>query len=156
MFKFSFNKNKAKIIETKTFSEISGFSFDYPVFKNWGIKAVEKKSDNEYIIWVDWPQDINFDNPPQINIKKIQEQKIPVFEKISDVNENKNSTSYEFIYFPDNYIERYDPKEHWDAIHFYKNDFLDGVLIDMPIDEPDYGFSREIFVKKIIETFKFD
>lgn len=69
---FSFlNKNKAEIIETKTFSEMPGFSFEYPVFKGWEVKEIKKISENEYNIFFNVPEDVELYMPPQLNIKKV-------------------------------------------------------------------------------------
>ena len=52
---------KQKITETKTFSEIPGFSFEYPVFKDWEINSIEKVNNEEYIVYLNYPENIAFE-----------------------------------------------------------------------------------------------
>jgi len=86
---FSFlNKNKTGIVETKTFSEIPGFSFEYPVPKD-GIKEVRKINENEYSIFFDTPEGINFEVAPQIKIVKNYDGSAGFNKRLLKINQNK-------------------------------------------------------------------
>ena len=131
---FSFlNKNKAEIAEVKTFSEIPGFSFNYIIFKNWGVREVKKIEDNEYNIFFSYPNNINLYQYPQLNIKK---------EKIGSIIQSKGN--------PQGINDFYDNK----TLIFYNNkNFIKINLVAGGIEKE--GFSEKILLNKIIETFKF-
>lgn len=164
-FMFPLLNPKYKINSIKTFSEDPSFVFDYPEFKNWEVKEILKQ-ENRYIFHLNYPDDIDFAYPPIITIYNQiihSRQKMSFQEKnhsdfkvvLKNKKINKYGVNCEFIYFPSNYIEGYEPKGNWDAMHFYKTDLVGGVLIDISSIPDGKGFLRDVFIKKVIETFRF-
>ncbi|MBU3895733.1 hypothetical protein KKG36_00190 [Patescibacteria group bacterium] len=133
------NKNKPKIIETKTFSEISGFSFEYPVFKNWEVAEIKKISENEYYIKFNVPGDVELYMPPQLNIKKINEPS-----KQTDnlgMKKNANGVWYSELSGLLGYV-------------FSSNNFRVVItLISGGVEKK--GFLSQVTINKIIDSFKF-
>lgn len=125
---------KTGIIEIKTFSEIPGFSFDYPVFKEWTAKVVKEK-DNYYAIYLSHNK-IDFGIAPQIKIiKKTQLAQID----LTKLNTNPNGVKY--IY-----------NEDESKIFFYTSGFTVDIY---PFLYESNGYSGKAFVDKVLETFKF-
>ena len=128
---FSF-LNRSKIAEIKTFSEIPGFTFEYPVFKDWEINGIKKIDDNEYAIFLNYPDSIDFYVAPQIKIRKIKEQDV---EKIN-YQKNPNGASY------------YEDKGN---ITFVGPFFVNVI----PFLHEGNGYSNKIFTERVIKTFRF-
>ena len=134
---------KQKITETKTFSEIPGFSFEYPVFKDWEINSIEKVNNEEYIVYLNYPENIAFEVAPQIKINKIDNyQREPgmIDDPISfEIKKNQRGFSYG------------EPGDG--SLEFYADNFR--IKIE-PFSHEGNGYSGKVFVQKIIETFKFN
>lgn len=73
----SYFLNQPRPVATKTFSEIPGFSFQYPEFKGWKTGIPVKVNDNEYVILISYPENIDFITQPQMRIKKIPIDSLP-------------------------------------------------------------------------------
>lgn len=135
--------NKPKIVEIKTFSEIPGFSFEYPVFKGWEVNEIKKNSENEYVMFLNYPDSTDFYVAPQIKIKKIEYyQRKPgmVDEPISfEVKKNPQGISY--------------GKPNDGSLEFYADNFR--IRIE-PFAYEGNGYSNKIFIQKIIDSFKFE
>ena len=143
---------KLEILEMKHFSEISGFVFDYPIFKGWEIERIETKTENEYVIWFTWPdKNILLAIPPHMKIKKMEAGENLEFERVTELQETKNGVEYEYVYLPSNHGEGYDPKGYWDGVHFFTENPSNGVLIEINTGEQ----KRDMMMKNIIETFEF-
>jgi len=155
-------KNKAKIVETRTFSEIPGFSFEYPVFKGWEVKEIKKISENEYQIYFNGPLGSDSAVVPYINIKKVEGKpmlisQMPLDIQIRDaglnlIKQNNNGTTF-FVFDSSAYSKDYKPKQgEWNYVILPL--ILGNVRISKFSSEP--GFDENIFVDKIIETFSDD
>ncbi len=127
------NKNKAKVIETKTFSEIPGFSFEYPVFEGWEANKIEKINNDEYYIHFSIPAGIELFMAPQVNIKK---------EKIGLTSQGIGNPQNIPYYIKDSILT------------FYDNEKSIKISLVAGGREKE-GFSQKILFDKIIETFKF-
>lgn len=130
--------NQPKNIENRTFSEIPGFSFEYPVFKEWEVKEIKRVSENEFEIFLNYPDLIDFYTPPKIKIKKDTSPMSDYF----GININKNNVYYDFL--PDSNS----------VLVFYQNKVR--VTIDFSNIIEDLSFSRKALAQKIINTFRFD
>lgn len=143
---------RPKIIETKTFSEIPGFSFEYPVFKGWEFASIKKVSDSEYILYLNNPSNIDFDAAPQIKIVKSEyAYKGPnnsTIENNPNIKTNKNGAKYYMIL-------RYDNPEISEGLPFMNFYASDSTVTIYPFMHEGNGYSGKVFVDKIIETFKF-
>lgn len=128
---FSFLKSQ-KIAETKMFSEISGFSFEYPVFKGWEVKEVKKVNENSYIIFLKNPTNFGFNVGPEINIEK---------GKIGLISQGIGNPQGFPYYIKDNILTFYDSENSIKISYFTGSE--------------KQGFARKISFDKIIETFKF-
>jgi hypothetical protein len=122
------------IVETKLF-EGEGFSFEYPVFKEWEIKFIENVRENEWVIYLNWPDTIDFEAPTQIHIEKSQ------LGPVLQATGNPQGVSY--FYSPN---ARY-------TLTFYNNTHQVELWIFYYSEE--HGFSKKAFDKKVIETFRF-
>jgi hypothetical protein len=122
---FYFLNPKYKITETKTFSEIPGFSFDYPVFKGWESDKLKiEKSEYPY----KGPNGSSIDDNPNI---KTNENGVKYY-----MNLRKNSENSLGLPF----------------INFYSSD---SIVTIYPFMHEGDGYSAKVFADKIIETFKF-
>jgi hypothetical protein len=130
---------KYKITETKTFSEIPGFSFDYPVFKGWKVSEIKKYSEDEYRIFLNNPSQVKFEIAPQIIIKK-QNAQASIELESAVMQKNKNNIYYSY----------YEDAKNGNHIIFY-GDFIK-VSIYPFMHEGD-GYSSKEFIKEVIETF---
>ena len=135
-----------KIIETKTFSEIPGFTFEYPVFEGWEVSMIKKINSQEYNLFLTDgnPRHRKVDEKfqPRINIKKKGATHIDPKEKNFNINNNKVKY-YSFL------------KQELDGmpyINFYADSFT--IVIHPFLHEGD-GYSGKIMTEKIIETFNF-
>ena len=140
------NKNKAKVIETKTFSEIPGFSFEYPVFEGWGsskpqIKQNNKTGDITATIFLSYPTNMDFLIPPTVTIVK-SNRMVKLDPKGYIFKKNNNGANYYYA----------EDQKTFGSVTFSSSDFL--VDINTFAHERD-GFSGKVLVDKIIETFKF-
>jgi len=140
---FSFiNKNKqnnqsgnvSNIVETKTFSEIPGFSFEYPVFKGWEVDKVKKDSESEYSIF--------FKNPlltgvaPSMRIVKTK-----AFVTLNkELKENLNRIKY-----------AYDKEKNLLTFYITTAAFYVDIY---PFGYEGDGYSGNVLADKIIDSFK--
>jgi hypothetical protein len=147
---------KSKLIENKKFSCLAGFTFEYPVFKNWEVKTIEKKGENECIIWFNWPGNILFAVPPNIMVSKTKELGLDYLngiriEGISPMDRIPSSfakTNPQNILY-DNISDPTIPP----TLRFYGKDF--GVRIEAYSTE-EMGFGKDqVFFKKVISSFNF-
>ena len=139
---FSFlNKNKLKIIETKTFSEIPGFIFEYPVFKGWEVSLIKKINESDYQIFFSCPFETTI--APYMKIINSNVGKTEIF-KILKYKENPNGVYYSYN----------KNSQIGDNIEFINKKYSK-VNIYPFMHEGD-GYSGKILVQKIIDTFKFE
>jgi len=142
---FSFLKSP-KEAEFKTFSEISGFTFEYPVFKGWEpekprITQDDKTKDIIAVIPLNNPTKINFEMVPSIRIAKVASE-IPT-ESISTIMlKNKNNALYSF----------YEDSKNGNHVIFYTSGYQINIY---PFLRNGDGYSGKVLMDKIIETFKF-
>ena len=136
-----FNSKKEEAGKTKTFSEIEGFSFDYPVFEWWELGEPQITKNNNTgdvtaIIFLKYLGNIDFGVAPQIKIvKKIQLAQID----LTKLSTNPNGVKY--IY-----------NKEEGKIFFY----APGFTVDIyPFIYESNGYSGKAFVDKVLETFKF-
>lgn len=139
-----------KIIETKTFSEIPGFAFEYPIFKNWEVSQIKKINENEYYIFFKCPFETAV--APYMKIEKISNLSLtylsdtknhPPIGGIPTLNAKKNKNNILYDSLEDSTMPY--------TIQFYEKDF--GVRIKPFIHEGD-DYSGKLFVKTIINSFK--
>lgn len=135
---FSF-LNKPKIVEIKTFSELPGFTFDYPVFEKYEISSIEKVNETEYKILFHFPKEETFHKlreaeSPTITIKK---------EKLEGIKRGTGNPKGIPYYLEKNTLTFYDNKE------WVKIDFSYGVIFETS------GFPKKILFNRIIDSFKF-
>lgn len=129
---------KPKIIEIKTFSEIPGFSFEYPVFKGWAVSLVKKMNENEYQIF--YSCSFGTAIAPSMRVEK---NKYIFYASIPGAI-NPNKILYYLIEASDgNHIIFFDPKENFN-VDIY------------PYAYEGDGYSEKVLTDKIIETFKFN
>jgi len=137
---YLFKDDNVGAVGTKTFSEISGFTFEYPVFNGWEVKEINKVSENEYYIKFNVPRDVELYMPPQLNIKKINESS-----KQTDnlwIKKNVNGVWYSELSGLMGY-------------GFFSNDFRVIItLVSGGVEEK--GFSNLVALNKIIDSFKFN
>lgn len=144
--------SKSKITETKTFSEIPGFSFEYPVFKDWEVGGAMKINDSEFNIVnssVDQKNkkfnDIVFVN---IGVKKEADSNYQWGPRPSI---NPNSVSY--------YPIAYDKRQNGSLV-FFNTEEKYVVVIKPTFQGLSMGIRndrlRDAVANKIIETFKFE
>lgn len=129
-----------------TCSGITGFTFRYPVFKDWKVKRIVSEKEGKCTIYFKWPAGISYEVPPQIKIEKISElgQKFMI-EKLrggspsedilddsgmkiivimSAKTKNPAAIPYEYVPDPAMYIESHVFKKgEWDWLVFYGQDF---------------------------------
>lgn len=153
---FSF-LNKPKVIETKTFSAIPGFSFEYPEFKGWESSEPKITKNDEVkevaaIIGLNTPTNILFGVSPQIKIVKSgYAYKGPNNTTIEDnpnLKINGNGARYYMI------LQYSNPEisEGLPFINFYASD---SIITIYPFMREGDGYSGKAFVDKVIETFRF-
>ena len=142
--------NAGEVFGYKTFdcSEIGGFSFKFPDFKGWEFKYVEKIDVNLCIIYFNWPDDIEYEVPPAIEVKKVDLENISQTKK-----QNPQNISYEYIQDSSIYVDGHKFAEgDWDWLVFYGKDFNVRIARNMFGEPP---FDADLFYSKIIETFDF-
>jgi hypothetical protein len=132
---FSF-LNKPKVVETKTFSEIPGFSFEYPVFKGWEVNKIEKIDENQYYVML---------NHPQYLLKKLA----PIMVVEKEPTEIKSVAN--MLKNPQNipYTMQISTPMAPHLVTFYADNFK--VTIKPTLDEK----REKLLADKVIETFKF-
>lgn len=131
---------------SKIFSKISGFSFEYPIFKDWiptKEEILEDKNSGAItaIITLKNPTKIKFEIGPKIRVVKTNSK-----EKINlkALNKNLNGAYYSY-------------KENKIAQPFLSFHSLSSCPIYIyPFLYEGDGYSGKILLHKIIETFKFD
>ena len=142
---------ECKVLKLEEFScpGKGGFSFRYPLFEGWGLKAVEKKDEDSYVIWLEWPEDIEFEVPPGFFITRIGGDVI-----LSDsFKKNPQGVMYDFTHDLSHYVDDYVPKKGvWDYLEFYANKFF--IRISRFSCE-EHGFDGDAFYKEVIGSFRF-
>jgi hypothetical protein len=126
------------IVETKLF-EGDGFSFEYPVFKNWQVKEVSHNQENEWVIALDYPSTLEMLVPPSIQITK---QPLQIDTPIGGP-ESPKTNPHGVTYDPHSFI--------------FFGTTADGITVlisNIPPFEKD-GFSKKAFVETVSETFRF-
>lgn len=145
---FSFlNKNKSQIveiIEIRTFSEIPGFSFEYPIFKDWEPIGKNKMGDNEYYIAFKVTSVKN----PKIIITERQDSR-PISPNVS-----YNANKVPYIYEKEELSGGDYTPSHYAYVVFYGEGLNYWVRLDGISEEG--GFPVDRFFKKVIETFTFN
>lgn len=132
---------KPKIIETKTFSEIKGFTFDYPIFKGWEVSLIKKINENEYQIFFKCPFETVV--TPWMSVKKNFDPRMYNIPSLP-YTINPNKIRYYLI-----------ESSEGSHIIFFRNT-QDFVIEIYPFIHEGDGYSEKAFIKKIIETFKFN
>jgi hypothetical protein len=131
------SKNSSyKIIETKTFSEIPGFSFEYLVFQGWEVREVKKINDSQYSILFNFPEGNQFYVPPSMFIEKTTSM-------VTDylgASKNPNGVPY------------YQSTQNKKVLSFF---IPDEVKINLSSIVDGDGISKKEMENKIIESFKF-
>ena len=145
-------KEKYNVVQTKTFSEISGFSFQYPEFKGWEVDYVEKVSSDEFVIYFNNPNTVAFEYPPSMRVVKDNySYSGPNGSKIENnpnIKTSQNNVKY--------YASYENPAENKDVLP-YVNFYADKFIITVrPFMHEGDGYSGRAMADKIIETFKFE
>lgn len=139
-------------LEYKTFDcDNFDFIFQFPDFKNWELKGIEKK-ENRCTMYFNWPDDILYEYPPRISIEEIESKNESKNEK-SNLLKNPQGIFYGYVQDPGLYVSGHKfEEEDWDWLVFYGKDF------SVRISKNSFGklpFDADLFYKKIIETFDF-
>lgn len=148
------NVQQVKLFENSVF-------FNLVEFPDWGLKSRVDK-DGAVYLWLNWPEDISFEQPPflkiektQLKAKKITSDFLRSRFKIEIVNsdQNKNNVSYIKVFDPSFYIKGYNPPETlWDYFYFWKDESLYKVVITTNVDK-SYGMDRETLANVLAESF---
>ncbi|MCX6803960.1 MAG: hypothetical protein NTY48_05330 [Candidatus Diapherotrites archaeon] len=154
--KFGMADSKKGIFEIRVFTEMRGFTFKYPVFKDWWIKRIEPlfaENFEKSIIWLEWPEEILFDDAQRIIVEKYNitnkqdANKLPVYtEKPADLAKKNKSG----IYYKEFNSEK-DAKDYY--IEFYSENYRVRITLITPNEK--HGFSRKEFIKEVVRSFKF-
>lgn len=144
IFAFS-NKDKTNVVETKTFSEISGFSFEYPVFKGWEVNKIMKIDTDKYSIFLQSPILTNI--APSIIVQK-KDYTEKDFEIPADAVTSPNPNGVPYLYTKENSLLEIKNNAYVAFYGQYK------VWVNFNFSEKT-GFPVEQFMKKTIATFKF-
>jgi len=145
------NNNSNNPTEYKTFTCTGfDFTFQFPDFKDWEYKYIEKRRENLCIMYFNYPDNIEYEVPPKIEIHKI----VKGLEKNTNVlPKNPQNISYEYIQDPSLYVDNHKFKDgDWDWLIFYGKDYNVKIERNMFGEPP---FDADMFFKKIIETFNF-
>lgn len=163
MFNF-FKKSSVSVIETRDFSckEMAGFTFKYPLFKDWEDIKIDPISSKACNIEFQWS---GFSEVPPMSPPELTEPVKPpsviaevemgdsglkgLNEKVSDVptpnvQKNPHGILYDILPKSDSSNNK--------TIRFYTEKFIVTVRFIMPSDE--FGFSTEQFFQTVIESFK--
>ena len=124
-----------KIIETKTFSEIPGFIFEYPIFEGWEVSQTKKINDNEYYIFFK----CLFETVVAPSIKITKTGATHIDPKANNFKINKNNVKY--------YSQIDQKLDGMPYINFYENSYT--ITIYPYLHEGD-GYSGKIITEKII------
>lgn len=131
-------------------SEMGGFSFEFPDFKNWELQGIQNQRENLCVMYFNWPDDIEYEIPPQIRVEKI---KTEAGDNAENKKQNPQNISYEYVTDLSLYVEGHKFEEgDWDWLVFYGKDFY------VKISKNGFGklpFDTDLFYGKIIETFNF-
>ena len=151
----NFSSTKPAIDSIALFSEIPGIAFEYPVFRGWGVRRVEKKGDDECVIWLDWPSTLSYGVAPRITVSVFRYQStVPASRTLSKTASNGFGVDCERVSFPSDYVAGYESKGYWDALWFRKTGSDESVIVRIPVGS-EHGFSRELFADSITATFRF-
>jgi hypothetical protein len=144
-----------RVKETRQFSckGIGGFTFSYPVFEGWESPGFfPEKGDGACVMYMEHPDGISFEIAPQVRVDKI---KGLVAQKGSSLKKSAQGIAYDFVYDPSLYVAGHKPEPGlWNYLEFYGKEF--GVRIEIMSVSLEYGFSLELFVQKVVETFRFE
>ncbi len=148
--------------------ELPSVAFSFPIFVQWEPRGIEVKKGQGCIVHLSWPPTIKFETARMVIVTKIpgyqpHELSRVLSEKeffIGDVRcfgtrRNSQGVAYGFAFDPGLYVEGYKPPPgHWDYLHFYRAGPF-GVCIWIHGGSEDQGFSRPLFVERVIGTFRF-
>jgi hypothetical protein len=123
---------------------MKGFTFKYPVFKGWEVDPVAdyNQQADSCTIFLNYPEGINFEIAPQIQVSK------KTYQEISGKRPPTN---------PEN-INKLNPNniEYGEGKTGY--DFVVGnsiIYVSVLRVSEEFGFSREQFFKTVIESFNY-
>lgn len=128
------------VVDIKMFScpALPGISFQYPVFKGWPVKTTESSRSGHCVIWLDWPDDIDFEAPPRIDVVRSLNEPVLLGRKSPQNPQG-------IIYAPS-----MKPKSGAHEVNFYTG--RDAIRIQLQASGP--GFSPDLFWDRVIETFR--
>ena len=137
----------APIVQVRTF-EGDGFTFMFPEFEEWEVKAVQKKTPDLSIIFINWPATIEFEVAPQTAVRKV-----PGLVPGPGTADNPHGVACARVHDPSYYVPGYLPKpDAWDHLEFYGPVF--GVRIT-PFRHEGHGYGAERFTRTMIDSFRF-
>lgn len=139
-----------KTAEIKTFSEIPGFSFEYPVFKGWEVKEIKCSktgSKTECFMTLNHLKKVSLETEPRIIITK-QDYTEKDFEIPAEAVSYPNPNKVPYIYTKEGTLFEI---KNYGYVGFYGSY---KVWVDFQFSEKS-GFPVGQFLKKVIETFKF-
>ena len=140
---------KVRIQQVRTF-EGDGFAFTFPEFEGWEVKAVQKKSPDLAIIFIHWPDTIEFEVAPQTAVRKV-----PGLTPTAGQSTqwNRNRVMYARVYDPSWYVQGHAPLPgEWDHLEFYGPSF--GVRIT-PFRHDGDGYDSAALTAAIADSFRF-
>jgi len=150
VFKMDFNKNNTnETLENKIFDcQSFDFTFQFPDFKDWEFKNTEEVRENLCVMYFNWPDDVEYEYPPQISVEKID-----LKDKSEKAKQNSQGIYYEYITDSSLYTDGHKFEEgDWDWLVFYGKDYSVRISRNMFGEPP---FDADQFYKKIIDTFDF-
>ncbi|MCK4858872.1 MAG: hypothetical protein KAT58_12940 [candidate division Zixibacteria bacterium] len=149
------------VISTSTFHcpGMSGFTFDYPVIRNWEPRTPVSKGRGRCAIPFNWPPCLRLSAAPQVVVETVP---LSVVGTMFDVKStNRYRVRYEKMFDPSPYISGYEPKPgNWDWLVFYSRNKA------VRISRAQFGklggacaekfndFDEQAFYDLIIYTFK--
>jgi len=141
---------------TKTFSEIPGFSFEYPVIKGWELADPKEVIKDSYDIPL--KNTVVGTKADQVNQPKIIVEKKAYSEKDFEIPAEAvsypNPNKVPYIYTKEELSGGDYAPSHFAYVGFYGSDYKVWVQLDNLSEKS--GFPADQFMKKVIETFKFD
>ncbi len=145
---------------------VEGFTFQFLEFPNWSAKGIAKTREDECVIWLNWPDNVVFEQAPRVTVTKLPELGINSWtasaiersngelglETVSEVQVNPSGVPYCYIHDPSRWARDFRPRPgQWDYLQFYGPAFA--VRIDIYAGGESYGFNKQRFAEKVIETF---
>lgn len=148
------NLKRTKLVQTEKFFCLPGFTFEYPIFKEWEVITVDKTGEDECTIWLNWPEDkIMFEMASQIKISKVKEIGLVYLNKSKIegapspwAKKNPQGIIYDLI-GPKKDVEKMESS----ILQFYTEDF--GARLELISVSEKYGFSTKEFWKNVIKSF---